>query len=251
VWVTGERAAWPTLREALTARGITEVQRYDAPAIIRPAGAGEAATSGRFVTAIGLGLQGLGLGRFGLNLMHEAQAVRRARGVQRLAGALAAVGLTASLALGASAMLELRQRRHQRLVSLQRQEQLYQTLRPQLRELLQDQQHLERRIQRLEQLVAQGGAVTHLLAQTAERLPDDVWLTKLEFARAARAAAPAEGVGGLQEGRAKSFQTLTQFTDRLKGLVAGADVKPLSTNVAADPHTGKDVVTFAVQFHQP
>ena len=249
VWVTGRCDAWPALQHALASRGVSELQRYELPATVRPVGG--TAASHAFVTAAGLALQSFGRGRFGVNLIQEAQSVQQVRQGRRLVAAIVGLSAAASVVLGASGMLALRQRRLQALASLQQQERLYQTLRPELRELLQRQQHLERRIQRMEQLAGQGSAVTQVLAQTAQLLPDDVWLTKLEYAKILPPAAQTEGIQGLLEGRAKSYQVLTALTDRLKGLAGGAPVKPLSTNVTTDAQTGKEVVAFAIQFQRP
>ena len=254
VWVTGQAASWPTLQQALTARGGVRVERYEESAIITNAIADATPLSGKFVTAIGLALQGVGLEGLNLNLLHDAQGREQTRIVRHAATVTTAISVVASVALGLTGMMELRHRRLRTLEALQQQERLYQTLRPDLRELLQRQQHLERRIQQLERLAGQGTALTQLVAQTAQLLPDDVWVTKLEYAKSplvgAATASPAEGVEGLLEGRATSFQALTQFTDRLKGIGGIAAVKPLSTNVTTDAQTGKEVVVFAVQFQQ-
>lgn len=254
VWVSGQAASWPTLQQALTARGGVQVERYEESAVVTNAIADATPLSGKFVTAIGLALQGVGLEGLNLNLLHDAQGREQTRLVRRVATVTTAISVVASVALGLAGMMELRHRRLRTLEALQQQERLYQTLRPDLRELLQRQQHLEHRIQQLERLAGQGTALTQLVAQTGQLLPDDVWVTKLEYAKSplvgAATASPAEGVEGLLEGRATSFQALTQFTDRLKGIGGIAAVKPLSTNVTTDAQTGKEVVVFAIQFQQ-
>jgi len=254
VWVTGQAASWPKLQQALTARGGVRVERYEESAVVTNAIADATPLSGKFVTAIGLALQGVGLDGLTLNLLHDAQGREQTRLVRHVATGTMALSVVASVALGLTGMMELRHRRLRTLEALQQQERLYQTLRPDLRELLQRQQHLERRIQQLERLAGQGTALTQLVAQTAQLLPDDVWVTKLEYAKSpvvgAATASPAEGVEGLLEGRATSFQALTQFTDRLKGIGGIAAVKPLSTNVTTDAQTGKEVIVFAVQFQR-
>lgn len=253
VWVSGHTASWLKLQQVLTARGGVQVERYEESAIVSSS-IDVPQPAGKFVTAIGLALQGMGLGRLRLNLLQDAQGREQARIIRRVATVTTALSIVASVILGLTGVMELRHRRLRTLEALQQQERLYQTLRPDLRELLQRQQHLERRIQQLERLVGQSTMLTQLVAQTAQLLPDDVWLTKLEYSKSplvgTATASQIDGLEGLLEGRAKSFQALTQFTDRLKGMGGIGTVKPLSTNVTTDENTGKELVVFAVQFQR-
>ena len=241
VWVSGHMASWLKLQQVLTARGGVQVERYEESAVVSSS-IDIPQPAGKFVTAIGLALQGMGLGRLRLNLLQDAQGREQARIIRHAATVTTALSIVVSVILGLTGVMELRHRRLRTLEALQQQERLYQTLRPDLRELLQRQQHLERRIQQLERLIGQSTMLTQLVAQTAQLLPDDVWLTKLEYS-----TSPVEG---LLEGRARSFQALTQFTDRLKGMAGIGTVKPLSTNVTTDENTGKELVVFAVQFQR-
>jgi Tfp pilus assembly protein PilN len=253
VWVSGHTASWLKLQQVLTARGGVQVERSEESAVVSSS-LDVPQPAGKFVTAIGLALQGMGLGRLRLNLLQDAQGREQARIIRHVATVTTALSIVVSVILGLTGVMELRHRRLRTLEALQQQERLYQTLRPDLRELLQRQQHLERRIQRLERLVGQSTMLTQLVAQTAQLLPDDVWLTKLEYSKSplvgTATASQADGLEGLLEGRAKSFQALTQCTDRLKGMGGIGTVKPLSTNVTTDENTGKELVVFAVQFQR-
>ena len=137
----------------------------------------------------------------------------------------------------------MRSRRASILQSLEKQERLYRTLRPQVQALLRHQQYLQERSDQLAQLVADRVVLTRLLAQVSEALPETAWLTKLECTK--------DGlVEGMLEGRAKSFQDVTQFLDRLKSVAEMTTVKPLTTNVTTDPASGKELVVFSVQIQR-
>ena len=141
-------------------------------------------------------------------------------------------------------MFDVRRRHADMLQLIERRERVYQTLRPDIRALLQQQQHLEQRTQQLEQLVHDAPLLGRALSEVAQALPDGVWLGKADYSK-------TEQVEGLLEGRAKSFQEVTQLLDQLKSVAKMAMVKPLSTNVTTDPVSGKDVVVFSIQVQRP
>ena len=160
-----------------------------------------------------------------------------------MAAALAVVFLLAAFGFGLSGMMASRARRAQLLQSLERREKLYQTLRPQIRTMLQRQQRIEGRAAQLERLAVDASLVTRLLGQLSAALPEHVWLTSVE-------CSTDELLSGLLEGRATSFQEVTQFFDRLKTTAGMTTVKPLSTNVKTDEATGKEVIAFSVQIQR-
>jgi len=245
---------WPRLHAALGPQGL-QVERLEVSHLF---GEGTAArpepSSSSWITATGLALQGLGLARVPLNLVASAQRQRRAGQVHRIATVTTWLCVAATLVLGLSGMLELRQRRARVLDTLMRQERLYQTLRPDVRALLQHQQQIEHHLEQLERLVTEASVLGRCLAQAADVMPDEVWLTRVEYSKSVppgEAEASAAGiVEGLLGGRAATFQTLTQFLDRLKGGSSTTTVKPISTSVTKDEGSGREVVVFAVQVRQ-
>jgi Tfp pilus assembly protein PilN len=120
---------------------------------------------------------------------------------------------------------------------------LYRTLRPKVQALIRHQQYLKERSNQLEQLVTDRVLLTRLLAQVSEALPETAWLIKLECTK-------EKGVEGTLEGRATSFQDVTQFLDQLKSVAAMTTVKPLATNVMTEPGSGKELVAFVVQIQR-
>jgi Tfp pilus assembly PilM family ATPase/Tfp pilus assembly protein PilN len=244
IWLIGPEAVLPGLRQALAAQGRASVEPFD-PARALSGAAGQLTPPDRWATAVGLALQGIGAARVSLNLLAGVQTHERARRIRRSAS-IASGSLTLILfAIGISGMLEVRQRRLRVLKALEQQERLYQTLRPEVRALLQQQERTERRTLQLEALISEARLPTRALSKIAEALPDPVWLTMFECA--------ARGllIEGLLEGRGKSFQEVTQFLDRLKSVAGMTTVKPLSSNVTTDPVTKQDVVAFSVQVQQP
>jgi Tfp pilus assembly protein PilN len=191
--------------------------------------------------------------RVSLNLLERLQLDDRARLVARSTAVASGLLAVMAIGVGLSGMLEVRQRRVQILTSLERRERLYQSLRPEIRAMLQRQQHTQRRMRQLERLGLEADALTDLLAQVAAVLPDSVWLTKLESVKPVPVAGAREAAAGsvaeaLLEGRAKAFQDVTQLLDRLKAIPGVASVKPLSTSVVPDGGGGgKEEVVFAVQ----
>jgi Tfp pilus assembly protein PilN len=195
----------------------------------------------RAAAALGLALQGLGAASVPLNLLAGAQREERARKIHKLSVIASGVCLVAAFGFGVNGMLEVRARRVSVQRSLDQRERLYQTLRPEVRALIQRQQQTERRNLRLEQLVAEAPALTRLLAQIAEALPREAWLISLECSKAG-------ALEGLLEGHAASFQDVTKFLEQLKGM---ATVKPLSTSVITDETSGTEAIAFTVQIQQP
>ncbi len=194
----------------------------------------------RSIAAVGLALQGLKIAHIPLNLIETVQRRARWQQTHRAATVVSVLCTVAMLGLGVNGMLEVRHRRLRILQSLEQKQRLYQSLRPEVRELLKRQHHLQQRTAQLERLGGEGSELTQGLAQVAAALPDTVWLTKLECTKSG-------AVEGTLEGRAKSFQDVTQFFERLKSVAGMTNVKPLSTNVVNDQTTGKEVVTFVVQ----
>jgi Tfp pilus assembly protein PilN len=195
----------------------------------------------RFMTALGLAFQGLGKGvRVPLNLLAQGQCELRARQVRRTL--LTASGLCAFVAIGfgVSGMMEINRRRQLVLQAIERRERLYQTLRPEVRAALQAQQHLERRSAQLARIAADGSAITRFITQVAAALPETVWLTKMECVENRGV------VEMLLEGRARSFQDVTQLKERLQGLSGVTGFKPISTSVVADEANGKELIAFSV-----
>lgn len=239
VWMVGDSSAFLQLKDRLSSTLAVDVEQFDmatGPLILdHPE---------RLAAAVGLAFQALGLVRIPLNLLAAAQADVHGRRVRQAAACASALCALAAIGLGLSGAMELRQRRALVLQALERREQLYQSLRPEVRALLQRQEQVEQRSRQLEQLAGERTLVSQWLGQVAEALPDNVWLTKLECAKNGI-------VEGLLEGRAHSFQDVTQFFERLKSLAGMTTVKPLSTTVTQDQETQKDVIVFSVQVQRP
>jgi Tfp pilus assembly protein PilN len=198
----------------------------------------------RLAAALGLALQGLGVAGLSLNFLAASQGQARSRHMRRIASAVSGVCVAASAILGLHGMLEVRQRSVRVLRSLEQQERLYQTLRPEARALLQQEEHLERRNLQLGGLVGESPALTQLVARISDALPDEAWLVMLECSKAGL-------INGVIEGRARSFQDVTKFMEQLKTVAEMTTVKPLSTNVTTDDATGKEVIAFSIQVQRP
>lgn len=241
IWLLGAAAAMPRLAEAIAAQLRVEVEEMRLTRAVALNTAIEHIE--RWTAAIGLGLQGLGIAPVPLNLLDRAQSDEQVRTVQRVAAVGSAVLAVAALGIGVSGMMEVRSRRASILASLDTEERLYRTLRPKAQALLRAQQRLQERSDSLERLVAERAVLTRLLAQVSEALPERVWLTKLECAKNGR-------LEGMLEGRATSFQDVTQFLDRLKTVAGMTNIKPLATTVIADPGTGQELIAFSVQIER-
>jgi len=241
IWLVGASAALPRLSEAIAARLHLEVE---ALRLTRAAALNTTIDQlERWTVAIGLALQGLGRAPVSLNLLDRAQAEGRARRVQRTAVLVSGVLALMAIGFGLKGMMEVRSRRALLLQSLEKEERLYRTLRPKVQALVRHQQSLEARSNQLERLVTDRVLLTHLLAQVSEALPETAWLTKLECTK-------ENMVEGTLEGRATSFQDVTQFLDQLKSVAAMTTVKPLATNVMTEPGSGKELVAFVVQIQR-
>ena len=251
VWVVGSAASWTRAQEVLTTQCGLTVQRCDVSRLLARTSIEREPRPGASVTAVGLALQGLGRAFIPLNLLAQAQRARRSGQLRRAAMLVGGLCVLATGVWGLHGAMEVRRRRVNVLEAIERREQLYQTVRPKARALLQHQQHIQQRTQQLERLAMEAPAVLRFLNQLSALLPDEVWLTKFDAAKialpATTAAPRTDALETLLEGRAKSFQALTQFTDRLKTTAGVAAVKPLATNVTTDPTSGKEVVVFAVQ----
>jgi Tfp pilus assembly protein PilN len=151
-------------------------------------------------------------------------------------------------------MATVLERRQALLQNLIQKEQTYQTLRPEVRALLQRQAKLEHRLNQLQELARARTLVIQVVHRLVEVLPDEIWLTRLELSKDLPAATAAQAGGtldGTLEGYASSFQSLTRLMDQLKTSVGWTTVKPLATAVTMDPQTGKEAVAFTVQVQQP
>ena len=242
VWVAGTSELIERLRAQAGAAALPlepfELSRVvDIGGILAPA-------AGRALTSVGLALQALDAAPVALNLLEGFQREAQRRLVSRTAAALSVLLFLAAFGFGLSGMMELRARRAQLLQALERREQLYQTLRPEIRARLQHQQRIERYGVQLERLASDASLVPRLLGQLAATLPESVWLTSLECSKNGL-------LNGMLEGRATSFQDVTQFFDRLKTVAGMTTVKPLSTSVKADEAVGKEVIAFSVQIQRP
>lgn len=242
VWVVGPESAMASLQEGVAARHHLEIKRADVwQGIAQTTVRAEAPE--RWAAAVGLALQALGRGALSLNLIAEAQDAVWSTRVRT--ASLAAVGMCALAAVvfGVSGMLEVRSRRAHVLKLLERQERLYQSLRPDVQALLRRQQRLQAHSRQLEELIADRAILAHVLAQVSGVLPDSVWLIKADLYK-------EDGIRGILEGRARSFQDVTHFLDQLKNAAGMTSVKPLATSVMMDEATKKEVVTFSVHIER-
>ncbi len=249
VWVMGTGLVPPALEQEMSSRLGLSMRRFD-PASVIASGLERCEQPDQCVAAVGLAFQGLGLAPVPLNLLAYRQHAARAQQIRRVAMIVSGCCALASLAFGISGMLEVRHRRRVVLGSLQRQERLYQTLRPEVRAMLQRQERILQRSLQLEQLVLDAPALTQLLAHITQVLPEGMWLTKFEAARSGSspsATAPSGTIDALLEGRARSFQDVNQALNQLKTIPGMGAVKLLTNAVTTDPASGKEVIVFSLQ----
>jgi Tfp pilus assembly protein PilN len=239
VWTVGSATTLPVLEAALSKVPGLDVARFEPGEAIKATAASAEMARG-CATALGLALQGLGLARLPLNFLTASQSEARAKRATRIAMAASAVCAVVALGFGASAVMEIRHRRAALLEALAKREALYQSLRPDVRALLQRQEAIQLRGAQLEQLAGERAFTVQLVAYIAEALPETVWLTKLECAKNGT-------LEGLVEGQGRSFQDVTQFLERLKGIAGITVVKPLSSTVTIDETSGKELIVFAAQ----
>ena len=249
LYLVGPSATIPQLEEIVTTRLGLRAEWVDAAAIA--SGAKDVKHPERSLIALGLAFQALGLARVPLNLLSAVQTHVRARSVRRSAFILSGVFGAAAAGLGLSGMLEVRERHARVLGALERREQLYQSLRPDARALLQRQEGLEQRTLQLERVAAEAAVLTRLFGQVVEVLPDAIWLTKFEASSnlSPTNTVPTDMAEGLLEGRANSFQDVTQFLDQLKRIAGMRAVKTLSTNVIPASDASTELIAFNVQVH--
>ena len=240
VRLIGSSDELPRAQEALAG---VPVERVDPARLVAP-GTVTLEHPERAVAALGLALQGLGAVPLPLNLLSGRQREERERKVRRISTIASGVCLAAAVGFGLSGMLEVRARRLSVQRALEQRERLYQTLRPEVRALIQRQQETERRSLRLEQLFGEAPVLTRQVGQIAEVLPREAWLTRLECSK-------SDGLLGLVEGRATSFQDVTKFLEALKGIAGMPTVKPLATNVVSDEATGRETIAFSVELQRP
>lgn len=197
----------------------------------------------RACVAVGLALQGMGVMRLGVNLLEEAQAEGRIQRIRHLAVAASGVCGVVALGCGISAMTEVWQRRTRTLALLEARERHYQALRPEVRQLLKQQEHVQDETAQLRGLAADRTLLSQAVVDVTRAMPADVWWTKLNLSK-------DERLQGLVEGQAKSFQSVTQLIDQLKSAAGMTTVKPQATNVVTDAASGQEVVAFSVLFER-
>lgn len=241
VWLVGPPEALAPAQQALA--GVA-VERADFTKAVS-FGAARVEAPDRVAVALGLALQGVGAAPLPLNLLDGTQREAQARMVHRASLVAGGVCLAVTLLAGANGMLTVRASRVGVQRALEQRERLYQTLRPEIRVLIQRQQRTEGRSLQLAQLAADSPALTRCLAQIAGAMPREVWLTALDGSTGDRL------LEGLLEGRATSFQDVTKFLEQLKSQAGMTTVKPLSTNVITDEALGKEVIAFSVQVQRP
>ncbi|MBI2104254.1 MAG: PilN domain-containing protein [Candidatus Omnitrophica bacterium] len=240
VWLVGPPDSLAPAQQAL---GGTAVERADFTKAIG-FGTVQVEQPDRMAVALGLALQGVGAAPLPLNLLDGAQRETQARLIRQASLIAAGACLAVAVLVGANGMLTVRARRVGVQRALEQRERLYQTLRPEIRALIQRQQRTEGRSLQLAQLAADSPALTRWLSQIAAAMPRAVWLTALDGSKGG-------GLGGLLEGRATSFQDVTKFLEQLKSQAGMTTVKPLSTNVITDETLGKEVIAFSVQVERP
>jgi len=242
VWLYGDTVSFPDLAERMASALQLSVERLDPTTQLRM-GVVRPDPPERAAIAIGLALRGLGGSRAALNLLADRQAAVAQGRIRRVSLAVGGVCGIAAVALGLSGMLSVRQR-HDRLVeSLTQRERTYQSLRPELRARLKAQDDVQRRTRQLSALVEDRARLVEWFAELTVALPDDVWLTKFDGS--------ADGqLSAVLEGRARSFQSVTQFIDRMKSQPGFLAVKPLSTNVVDGEAAGQELIAFAIHLQR-
>jgi len=235
--VVGPADAAAAAQQALPGQS---VQRVDVSAALgKPGTAG-----GNIEAAVGLALLGLGMASLPINLLAASQEEAHSQQIRSGAMIATAFCLAAAFGLSINAMLEVRGRRAKVLDALEKRERLYQSLRPDVRQLLQRQARVDQRGVQLQRVAEQAPGLAEALAQIADTLPGDIWLTSVDASKSGL-------IQGVLEGRAKSFQDVTKFFEQLKTAAGMTTVKPLSTSVTADPQTGKESIAFSVQVQRP
>ncbi|MBI2885254.1 MAG: hypothetical protein HYY15_03670 [Candidatus Omnitrophica bacterium] len=190
--------------------------------------------------AMGLALHGAGLGRLPTNLLGRMQRAQRNRQIAQAGWAVAILGAMLAAGLTARGMMTIVRAKEDRLGQLAGQERVYQQSRQEVRTMLQRHQRLEARLQQLEALSSRRRIVSDAVRQVVAALPEDAWLTKLEFTK-------SEALEGVLEGHARSFQSVTRLIEQLKSAGSWAVVKPLATTVSTDAATGNELIDFTVQ----
>ena len=237
MWVAGDSALVPALEHVLAPAGVA-VRRFEPPPLVQPSGA-RLAQPECWAAALGLALQSVGSARLALNFLAVRQQAELAALVRRSTKLIGGLAAAVALLFGLLGMVEISRRRAQALEALVRREQVYQSLRPELRALLQRQQELDERTGQLEQLAVESSLLTQLLAKIVEALPDAAWLTSVQMSKTATL------LEGQVEGRAGTFQDVTRLFERLKTVAGFTTVKPLSTTVLKEGDT--ELVAFQVQ----
>jgi Tfp pilus assembly PilM family ATPase/Tfp pilus assembly protein PilN len=242
VWLAGDVAGSRGLVTALESRLGVSVKVLD-PAALAQVPAGQPHPE-QLVVPISLALQGLGQSTLALNLLVERQAARSQDVVRRGAWSVGALAGAAALWLGGQGMVSTLRQRESVLAALSAQERTYQTLRPELRGVIQQHAHVDRRLRQLRELAERRALLGEAMQRVVEALPEELWLTRLELAK------EDLELTALLEGYATSFPGVTRLMDQLKSAVGWSKVKPLATSVTTDA-AGKELIVFAVQSEQP
>ena len=238
IWVVGDPGVWQALEPRIVAQIATPMRRFEPPPMVQASGT-RLGEPQRWAAALGLALQAAGPVRMPLNLLAIQQHAARAERLRRLANLIAGLAAGAALVFGLVGMMGITRRRARVLEVLARREQLYQSLRPDLRALLQRQQDLYDRTSQLEGAAFESAVAGQLLVKIIEALPDAAWLTTVQLTKTATL------LEGQIEGRASTFQEVTQFFERLKSVAGLTTVKPLATTVLKEGD--RESIAFNVQ----
>jgi Tfp pilus assembly protein PilN len=242
VSVVGSSTELPDVPSQLSARLRVQAEWFDVGRLI----AGSRMRfdhPARAVCGLGLALQGAGMARWPLNLLAHAQIQQRSTRLRSVMLVMIGLCALAMCAFGLSGMMEVRRRQLAALRALEQQERQYQTLRPEVRGALQQQDRIQRRAGQLDQLVRAAPVLTQVLGQISYALPEDAWLTKVEIGRAA-------GIEGMLEGRAKSSRSVTQFLDRLRSTAGMTTVEPLARTVTVDEASQSELIAFTLRLER-
>ncbi len=238
IWVVGDPGVWQALEPRIAAQIAIPMRRFELPPMVQASGT-RLGEPQRWAAALGLALQAAGSVRMPLNLLAVQQHAARTERLRRLANLIAGLAAGAALVFGVVGMMGITRRRAHVLEVLARREQLYQSLRPDLRALLQRQQDLYDRTSQLEGAAVESAVAGQLLVKVIEALPDAAWLTTVQLTKTATL------LEGQIEGRASTFQEVTQFFERLKSVAGLTTVKPLATTVLKEGD--RESIAFNVQ----
>lgn len=242
VWIFGDAATAPSIMDALKQVVGPAIERLSLGRITNMQAAGRNPLE--WISACGLALQGLGVAKLPIDLVARLSQLRRAASFQRLAMLAAVCFSLAAVGFAGMAMATRQAIQRERLEGLRKQEGLYESVRPEVKRLLQRQEQLEHRLQQLQTIGKLRITVIGALQTLTDSLPDEIWLTKVELIKTG-------SLDGVVEGFSRTFEGVTKLVERLKLALPGATVKPLGTTVTVDPASGKELIAFTVQLQQP